>query len=67
MNIDDYQRGIHWIAVNDEPTVYDRVEMSGYISVELLAYLSNEEPERVADDVVDERHRFFGIGSKHKK
>lgn len=47
-----YSFAIEWIALNDEPGCLDWVEVSGQISVLLVADLYSVNHERVAVDVV---------------
>lgn len=55
-----YKEGIEWIACNDNdgaPEPYDVEDISGYISVGLLAVLFDTEPDAVARDVVKFRKK----------
>lgn len=50
-----YIQAIHWIANNDEPTIFDIRDLSTLISVCLIADLFKLYPEDVALDVLKER------------
>ena len=50
-------KGVEWIALNDEPTCFDPEEISCYISTMLLADLFNKESIEVARMIVDTRCR----------
>lgn len=52
-----YREGVRWIADNDEPTVLDPGEISGFTTSLLLADLFGVEPERVGRDVARLRQR----------
>lgn len=47
-----YEFGVEWIAMNDEPNELDWNEVSGFISVCLLADMFNLSQEKVAIDIV---------------
>lgn len=55
-----YREGIAWIAMNDDPDssdAYDLEQLSGLISVLLLADLFGVDPEKVAKDVIKHRRK----------
>lgn len=52
-----YHVGLEYIALNDEPTLTERDEISGMPSVHLLAALFGMEPVNVAFDVL--RYRAY--------
>ncbi len=53
-----YREGVAWIADNDEPTESSPYEVSGQISVLLLADLFRKEPRDVAIAVLRHRGRW---------
>lgn len=50
-----YQKGIEWIACNDEPTEMEIDVVKSQITVCLLADLSGKFPSTVAIDIVNIR------------
>lgn len=51
-----YKAAVEWIAFNDEAGVeYNQDDLSGLISVALVADLFGKEPMKVAGDVMDVR------------
>ena len=50
-----YKTAVQWIADNDEPTQFDAYEVSGFISVQLVADLYGKDSFDVALDVVNVR------------
>lgn len=52
-----YDRGIEFIALNDEPECVDAKEIRGYISVITLAECLRVPASRIARDVVKFRKR----------
>lgn len=47
-----YRFGVQWIALSDNPGSDEPEQMTGYITVALLADLFGVPPERVAKDVL---------------
>ena len=54
-----YKFGVAWIAVNDEPTIRDVEEISGFISTLLLADLFDKDADKVAADILAERTKDY--------
>lgn len=54
-----YRAGVEWIGFNDEPGETDEEEMSGLISVLLLADLFAKKPEVVAKAVIRWRRKNY--------
>jgi hypothetical protein len=52
-----YRHGVSWIALNDEP-ILDADQITGLISIGLLADLFGKDPETVAADVIRYRIRY---------
>lgn len=50
-----YQRAVQWIADNDEPTIEDWRDMSGLLTVLLVADMFGKDERDVARDVVVRR------------
>jgi hypothetical protein len=50
-----YKEAIHWIANNDEVTIFDIEELSSLLTVTLIADLFKLSPEDVAEDVIKAR------------
>lgn len=48
----DYQFGVEWVALNDDPMEMDWKEIKSYISTSLLADLCGMSTARVAKDIV---------------
>jgi hypothetical protein len=47
-----YRYAVAWIARNDEPAELDEESVATFISVLLLADMSDNNPDKVAKDVV---------------
>lgn len=62
MNRPSYRVAIEWVALNDEPDELDVDEMSGLISVNLVAYLFGKSHESVAESVVKYRCKLNSQG-----
>lgn len=52
-----YKQAIEYIALNDEPTIRDAEEMTGYATVQLVAEIFDITSQRVAGDVIRFRER----------
>jgi predicted P-loop ATPase/GTPase len=52
-----YKKAVEWIAINDEPSETDLEEISGFLTVTLIADLFNIDEQVVAKDVLKIREK----------
>lgn len=52
-----YQRGVEWIALNDEPSLTDEESIVDLISVGLISDIFDKNPYTVANDVINYRRK----------
>ena len=57
-----YRQAIEYIAFNDEPTISNADDMSGFPSVQLVGYVFDVPVERVTQDIIKLRERELDTG-----
>lgn len=54
-----YRKAVEWIAAEDEPEDLNAEEITGYITVHLVADIFGKEPEAVARAIVRKRKQWI--------